>query len=81
VKSSPTPGTSNSYVAFTLSLSKLCVYSRWLTSSSAKTLFSARSLVMPDPSRSRGSGLTRGLLRPYLLETLCTQPFPMIEVR
>jgi hypothetical protein len=56
VKFSPTLGTSNNYVTFTLS--KLCVYSRWLTSSGAKSLFSIRSLVTPDPSHSRGWGLT-----------------------
>jgi hypothetical protein len=54
VKSSPTPRTLNSYVDFTLSLSKLCLYSRWLTSSGAKTFSSACPLVMPDPSHNRG---------------------------
>ena len=107
-KSSSTPVTSNSYVAFTLNLRKLSligfaidslifsdtrpqqrqgaqdhrrqslhqclehqtamsllplIYARFLLSVSLST---SRSLVTPDPSNSKGSGLTRGLIRAYL---------------
>ena len=58
MKSSSMPGTSNSYIAFTLNLRTLSLI--------GFSLSTPRSLVTPDPSNGKGSGLTWGLISAYL---------------